>query len=72
MRKILIFATLYKVIVVFRKESFINVKKVLTFIQSLINEKKVIKSLMPFHTISGFGDIIITIVTRMKMRHTNT
>ena len=72
MRKILIFATLYKVIVVFRKESFINLKKVLTFIQSLINEKKVIKSLTPFHTISCFGDIIITIVTRMKMRHTNT
>ena len=72
MRKILMFATLYKVIIVFRKESFINVKKVLNFIQSLINEKKVIKSLTTFHTISRFGDIIITIVTRMKMLHTNT
>ena len=30
------------------KESFMHVKKVLNFIQSLTNEKKVIKSLMAF------------------------
>ena len=35
--------------IAFRKESFINAKKVLNFIQSLTNEKKVIKSLTAFH-----------------------
>ena len=38
-----------EVSIIFRKESFINAKKVLNFIQNLINEKKVIKSLTEFH-----------------------
>ena len=38
MRKSLIFATLNEVNIIFGKESFINTKKVLNFIQSLINE----------------------------------
>ena len=38
MRKSLIFATLYGENIIFQKESFINAKKVLNFIQSLINE----------------------------------
>ena len=42
MRKSLIIETLYEVSIVFRKESFINAKKVLNLIQSLTNEKKVI------------------------------
>ena len=50
MRKSLIIETLYEVSIVFRKESFINAKKVLNFIQSLTNEKKVIKSLTAFDT----------------------
>ena len=46
MRKSLIIEALYyKVSIVFRKESLINAKKVLNFIQSLTNEKKVIKLL---------------------------
>ena len=45
----LIFATLNKVSIIFEKISFINVKKVLNFIQNLTNEKKVLKSLMAFH-----------------------
>ena len=44
-----IIETLYEVSIVFRKESFINAKKVLNFIQSLTNEKKGIKSLTAFH-----------------------
>ena len=52
MRKSLIIETLYEVSIVFRKESFINAKKVLNFIQSLTNEKKVMKPLMAFHTLS--------------------
>ena len=44
MRKSPIIETLYKVSIVFRKESFINAKKVLNFIQSFTNEKKVINS----------------------------
>ena len=51
MLKSLTFPTLYKVSIIFGKESFINAKKVLNSIQSLINEKKVIKSLMAFHTL---------------------
>ena len=47
----LVIETLYEVSIVFRKESFINAKKVLNFIQSLTNEKKVIKSLTAFHTL---------------------
>ena len=43
MCKSVIIETLYEVSIVFTKESFINAKKVLNFIQSLINEKKVIK-----------------------------
>ena len=43
MRKSLITETCYEVSIVFRKESYINAKKVLSFIQSLTNEKKVIK-----------------------------
>ena len=43
MRKSLIIETLYEVSIVFRKESFLNAKKVLNFIQSLTNKKKVIK-----------------------------
>ena len=49
MCKSLMIETLYEVSIVFRKESFINTKKVLNFIQSLANEKKVIKSLTAFH-----------------------
>ena len=36
----------------FRKESFISAKKVLNFIQTLANEKKVINPLTAFHTLS--------------------
>ena len=54
MRKSLIIETLYEVSIVFRKESFINAKKVLNFIQSLTNEKKVIKFLAPFHRIHTY------------------
>ena len=50
MRKSLIIETLYEVSIVFRKESFINAKKVLKFTQSLTNEKKVTKSLTALHT----------------------
>ena len=50
MRKSLIIES-YEVSLVLRKESFINAKKVLNFIQSLTNEKKVIKSLTAFHTL---------------------
>ena len=49
MRKSLIIETLYEVSTVFRKESFINAKKVLNLILSLTNEKKVIKSLTVLH-----------------------
>ena len=52
MRKSLIIETLYEVSIVFRKESFINAKKVLNFIQSLTNEKKVINPLTAFHILS--------------------
>ena len=48
MRKSLIIETLYEVSIVFRKESFINAKKLLNFIQSLTNEKKGMKSLTAF------------------------
>ena len=41
MCKSLIIEALYEVSIVFRKESFINAKKVLYFIQRLTNEKKV-------------------------------
>ena len=51
MHKSLVIETLYDVSIAFRKESFINARKVLNFIQSLKNEKKVIKSLMTFHTL---------------------
>ena len=54
MRKSLIIEALYEVSIVFRKESIINAKKVLNFIQSLTNEKKVIKSLTAFHTLESF------------------
>ena len=50
MCKSLIIETLYEVSIVFRKESFINAKKVLNFIKSLTNEKEVIKSLTTFHS----------------------
>ena len=50
MRKSLIFAKLYEVSIVLGKESFIN-GKVLNFIQSLIDKKKVIKSLTASHTV---------------------
>ena len=49
MRKTLVFVTLYEVGINFGKESFINRKKVLNFIESPINEKKVIKALTAFH-----------------------
>ena len=49
MRKGLIIETLCEVSIVFRKESFVNAKKVLNFKQSLTNKKKVIKSLTAFH-----------------------
>ena len=48
MRKSLIFALLFEVSIFFEKESFINAKKVLNFIQNLINEKKVAKFLTAF------------------------
>lgn len=51
MRKSLIFATLNEVNIIFGKESFINTKKVLNFIQSLTTEKKIIKSLTAFHRV---------------------
>ena len=38
MRKSLIFATLNEVSIIFGKESFVNAKKVVNFIQSFINE----------------------------------
>ena len=38
------------------KESFINAKKVLNFIQSLMNENKVIKSLKAFHMFLRYFD----------------
>ena len=50
MCKSLVFAALYKVSIISGKESFTNAKKVLNFIQSLINERKVIKYLMAFHS----------------------
>ena len=40
---------LYEESVIFGKKSFINAKEVLNFVQSLINENKVIKSLTAFH-----------------------
>ena len=49
MHKSLIIEALYEVSIVFRKESFINAKKVFNFIQSLVNGKKVIKSLTALH-----------------------
>ena len=49
MRKSLVIETLYEVSIAFRKESFINAKKILNFIQSLTNEKKLMKSLTAFH-----------------------
>ena len=52
MCKSLIIKALYEVSIVFRKEIFINAKKVLNLIQSLTNEKKVIKPLTAFHTLS--------------------
>ena len=55
MRKSLIIETLYKLSIVFRKESFINAKKRLNFLQSHTNEKKVIKSLTVFHTVLSRG-----------------
>ena len=44
MRESLILATLNEVSIIFEKESFINAEKVSNFIQSLTNEKKVMKS----------------------------
>ena len=41
MRESIIFATSSEIKIVFEKESFINAKEVLHFIQSLMNEKKV-------------------------------
>ena len=52
MHKSLIIETYVIQSIVFKKESFINAKKVLNFKQSLTNEKKVIKSLRPFHTVT--------------------
>ena len=49
MRKSLVIETLYEVSIAFRKESFTNAKKILNFIQSLTNEKKLMKSLTAFH-----------------------
>ena len=51
MHKSLVIETYVIQSIVFKKESFINAKKVLNFIQSLTNEKKVIKSLTAFHTL---------------------
>ena len=42
MCKSLLFATLSEVSIIFGKESFINAKKVLDFIESLKNDKKLI------------------------------
>ena len=49
MRESLIFAKLNEVSIIFEKESFINAKIVLNFIQSLTNKKKVIKFLTAYH-----------------------
>ena len=49
MRESLIFAKLNEVSIIFEKESFIIVKIVLNFIQSLTNKKKVIKFLTAYH-----------------------
>ena len=38
-----------KVSIIFEKESFLNAKKVLNFMQSLTNEKRVINSEKAFH-----------------------
>lgn len=43
------FGTLCEVSIIFGNESFINAKKLLNFIQTLISEKKVIKSVTAFH-----------------------
>ena len=50
MRDSLIF-TIYEESIIFEKESFMNAEKVLYFVQSLINEKKVIKSVTAFHNV---------------------
>ena len=42
-------ATLYEVSIIFVKESFTSSKKVLNFIESLINEKEAIKFLTALH-----------------------
>ena len=47
---------IYEVSTIIGKESFINAKKVLNFIQSLINENKVIKSLTAFHMFLRYFD----------------
>ena len=57
MRKSLIFATLYKVSIIFGKESFINAKKVLNFIQSFTNEKKSNKAVNGVPYISIFKKV---------------
>ena len=44
-----IIETCWEVSIAFRKERFINAKKVLNFIQSLTNEQKVIKYLTAFN-----------------------
>ena len=59
MRKSLVIETLYEVSIAFRKESFINAKKILNFIQSLTNEKKLMKSLTAFHNQPTNQPIII-------------
>ena len=50
MRKTLIFAKLYRENIVFKKERFVNAKKVFNFIHSLINQKKVTRPLTTFHS----------------------
>ena len=69
MRRSLLFATLYELSIIFRKESLINAKKVLNFTESLINEKKVIMSLTAFQTCSCIQ--LINLRTRCSMNDKN-
>ena len=61
MRESLILATLNEVSIIFEKESFPNAKKVLNFIQSLTNEKKVIN---PLRRSIDFSDTNISLFLR--------
>ena len=70
MHKSLIIETSYKVSIVFRKEIFINAKKVLNFIQSLTNERKVIKSLTASHICVFFCVMFLNIMRKTDVLKT--